>query len=282
MNPSIVYASATGYGPDGPYASRPGQDQLAQALGGFDAVNATADGRPTAVGFSVSDLLGAMYGTIGVLAALHHRSLTGEGQRVNVNLLDSTVAGLSEMAVHFLNTGAPPDRGTPMHSCPYIPPPYGVYKTKDGYLAISSRHMVPALSRVLGIPDLSEDPRFDTYWKTYRNRAEMEATIEAALSRKTTAEWLPLMEAEDLWVAPVNSLPEVFSDPQVLHNDMVVSVDSPIGLLKLPGIPYKLSRTPAEIRTAPPTLGQHTDEVLKAIGYSQGEIGLLRQERVVV
>jgi crotonobetainyl-CoA:carnitine CoA-transferase CaiB-like acyl-CoA transferase len=281
INPSIIYASATGYGADGPYARRPGQDMLAQALGGFDTMNATADGRPTAVGFPLSDLLGAMYGAFGVLGALFHRNLTGEGQQVNVNLLSSTVAGLSEMAVHFLNTGIEPQRGAPEHGCPYQPAPYGVYKTKDDSIAISGGHLFPALSKVLGTTDLTEDPRFDTPLKRYKNRVELGRLIEKALGRKTTAEWLPLMEEADLWAAPVNSFPEVFSDPQVLHNEMVVTVDSPIGPLKLPGVPYKLSKTPAQIRTAPPTLGQHNDEVLLSIGYTREEVDALRIEKVI-
>ncbi|MDO8479669.1 MAG: CaiB/BaiF CoA-transferase family protein [Candidatus Rokubacteria bacterium] len=281
INPSIIYASATGYGPDGPYVHKPGQDLLAQALGGFDAVNATADGRPMAIGFSISDLMGAVYGAVGVLAALYHRQLTGEGQQVDVSLLDGTIAALSEVAVHFLNTGIEPQRGTPMHACPYLPTPYGIYRTKDGYITISGGHKTPALSKVLGLPNLADDPRFDTDWKRDQNRAEMERIIEQALSRKTTAEWLSLMEKEDLWVAPVRRLPEVFNDPQVLHNDMVVTVQSPIGPLKLPGVPYKLSKTPAQVRTAPPTLGQHTEEILKSIGYSQEEIAALEKEHVV-
>ncbi len=281
IKPSIIYASASGYGTDGPYADKPGQDLLAQALGGFAAVNADADGRPMGIGFSISDLMGALYGAFGVMGALYHRQVSGEGQQVEVNLLNSTVAALSEMAVHYMNTGVERPRGTPMHACPYLTAPYGIYKTKDSYITISSLHMIAGLSKVLGIPDLSQDTRFDTDLKRDQNRAEMEGIIEEALSGKTTAKWLPLMEKEGLWVAPVKSLAEVFSDPQVLHNDMVLTVDSPIGPLKLPGIPYKLSRTPAQVRSAPPTLGQHTDEVLRSIGYSEAEIVALRNEEVV-
>ncbi|MDP6823364.1 MAG: CoA transferase, partial [Dehalococcoidia bacterium] len=267
INPSIVYASASGFGEDGPYLGRPGQDMLAQGLGGFSAVNAAAGGRPTPIGLSISDLLGAMYGAFGVMGALYHRELTGEGQEVHINLLDASVAALSDVGVHFLNTGIEPERGTPMHGCPYIAPPYGAYATKDGYISISGGHKLEGLCRALGIDNLEEDPRFDTVLKRDSNRREFEELIEAALSGRTTEEWLPLMAEEDLWVAPVKSLPDVFTDPQVLHNNMVASVDSPIGELRMPGIPYKLSKTPAQVRTAPPTLGQHTEEVLEALGY---------------
>jgi crotonobetainyl-CoA:carnitine CoA-transferase CaiB-like acyl-CoA transferase len=281
INPSIIYVSASGWGEDGPYINKPGQDLLAQVMGGFAAVNAGADGRPMGVGFSISDLMGGLYGAFAVMGALYHRQRTGVGQQVEINLLNGTIAALSEIALHHLNTGDEPDRGTPMHACPFLPSPYGIYKTKDSYITISSLHMIPQLSKVLEIPDLSEDPRFDSDLNRDKNRVEMENIIEEALSRKTTAEWLELMEKEDLWVAPVRSLAEVFRDPQVLHNGMVVTVDSPVGPLKMPGIPYKLSKTPAKIRTAPPTLGQHTDEILKSIGYNDEEIDTLKENEVV-
>ena len=134
---------------------------------------------------------------------------------------------------------------------------------------------------MLGIDNLEEDPRFDTPVNRDHNRAEFEEILEEALGQRTTDEWLPCMEEEDLWAAPVKSLSEVFTDPQVLHNNMVVSVDSPIGKLRMPGIPYKLSKTPAQIRTAPPTLGQHTEEVLKSIGYTQDEIDQARRDGAI-
>jgi crotonobetainyl-CoA:carnitine CoA-transferase CaiB-like acyl-CoA transferase len=281
VNPSIVYASATGFGPDGPYAHRPGQDLLAQALSGIGTLNASADGRPTPVAFSIPDLLGAVYGAFGVLGALYHRAQTGEGQRVSVCLLDSALAGLSEVAAHYLNTGAEPERGSPMHANPFIPTPYGIYKTQDGYLALSGAQTVAALSRVLGLPNLLEDPRFDTFWKRVHHRAEMDALIEQALETKTTADWMERMEAADLWAAPVHSFPQVFSDPQVAHNDMVLTMETPVGPLRVPGFPYKLSRTPAQLRCPPPRLGEHTDEVLRHAGYSGEEIRAFHAAEVI-
>jgi crotonobetainyl-CoA:carnitine CoA-transferase CaiB-like acyl-CoA transferase len=280
VNPSIIYASATGYGPDGPYVQRPGQDLLAQALSGFDAMNGAADGRPTHVAMSVVDLLGAMYGAYGVLGALYHRRTTGEGQRVNVCLLDSAISSLSELAVHVLNTGQEPERGSAMHACPFIPSPYGVYKTKDGYLALSGTQ-IATVSEVLGLPNLAEDPRFDTMWKRVHNRGEMDAVLEGAISRKTTAEWIEAMVKADLWCAPVNTLPQAFADAQVLHNDMILTVDSPVGPLKMPGFPYKLSKTPAQVRSAPPLLGEHCDEILGFAGYSAEEIEAFRRHEVI-
>jgi crotonobetainyl-CoA:carnitine CoA-transferase CaiB-like acyl-CoA transferase len=282
INPSVIYASASGYGSDGPYVDYPGQDVLAQALGGFGAINASATGRPTAVGMSITDVMGGMNGAFAVLAALYHRESTGEGQWVQVNLLDTAVAAQSEQAVHFMNTQVgEPARGTVMHAHPYIPPPYGFYATKDGYVALSSGRQISQLSRLLGIDDLNRDPRFSDVWKRDRNRAAMEQIIEDGLQARTTAEWLELMHAEDLYAAPVHTFEETFSDPQVLHNEMVVTIDSPAGPLKLVGPAFKLSRTPASIRSAPPLHGQHTDEVLGGLGYTDDEISDLRDEKAI-
>ncbi|MFD0743180.1 CaiB/BaiF CoA transferase family protein [Phytohabitans flavus] len=282
ITPSIVYASASGYGPDGPYAHKPGQDVLAQAVGGFGAINVSGAGRPTPVGMSITDVMGGMNGGFAVLAALYHRLNTGEGQHVHVSLLNSAIAAQSEQAVHFLNTAVgEPVRGTVMHAHPYIPPPYGFYATKDGYIALSSGRQVPQLCRILGIPDLSKDPRFGDYWKRDRNRVEFEQLIEDALSQRTTAEWLPLMEAEDLFAAPVQTFAQTFADPQVTHNRMVVTVDSPIGPLKLIAPAFTLTGTPATVRTAPPTHGQHTAEILELAGYTSDEMAALRAEGAV-
>jgi crotonobetainyl-CoA:carnitine CoA-transferase CaiB-like acyl-CoA transferase len=282
INPSVIYASAYGYGSDGPYQRRPGQDVLAQAISGFGAMNIAADGRPTPVGMSITDLLGGMNGAIAVLAALRHRERTGEGQRVEVNLLASAVAAQSEQAVHFLNTDiGEPDRGTVMHAHPYIPAPYGFYATKDGYLALSSGRQIPELSRILGVPDLTADPRFATPRERNEHREEFEQLLEDALQHKTTAEWMELMEPEGLFAAPVKSFAEAFSDDQVSQQGMIATIDSPVGELKLPAPPYRLSRTPATVRTAPPRHGEHTDEVLESAGFSRDEIDRLRQEEAI-
>lgn len=278
INAGVVYASASGYGPDGPYESRPGQDVLAQAISGFGAVNADADGRPLPVAMAVGDMLGAMNGAFAVAAALLHRERTGEGQHIHVNLLDSLVASLSEWAFHFLNTAAgEPARRTKMHANPYTPPPYGFYKTKDSHIALSSGRQIRQLGQIIGIEGLADDDRFNEYWARDDNREVFEALIEEALQAKTTNEWLALMDAQDLFVAPVHSFEEAFSDPQVLHNEMVVPLDTPIGPLRFVGVPFKLSKTPASVRTAPPLHGEHTEQILDEIGVDADEIARLRE-----
>ena len=276
INPSVIYASASGYGQSGPYVDLPGQDVLVQAVAGFGAMNADADGRPVPVGMSITDVMGGMNGAIGVLAALVHRALTGEGQRVDVSLLESGIAAQSEQAVHFLNTQAGEmRRRTPGHALGYIPAPYGFYATKDGYIALSSGRQLAQYSRILGIPDLSKDPRYNDYWAREANREEFVAILEAALREKTTDEWVQLMRAEDLFCAPVNNFETAFSDPQVQHTEMVVEIDSPIGPLRLIGVPWKLSRTPAAIRRPPPLHSQHLHEILELAGYSGEEVAAL-------
>lgn len=276
INPSVIYASASGYGQSGPYVDMPGQDILAQAVAGFGAMNADAEGRPVPVGMSITDVMGGMNGAIGVLAALVHRALTGEGQRVAVSLLESGIAAQSEQAVHFLNTRAGEmRRRTPGHGLAYIPAPYGFYATKDGHIALSSGRQLAQYSRILGIPDLSQDERFNEYWAREKNREEFVAIVEGALQQKTTDEWVALMRAEDLFCAPVNTFAQAFADPQVRHTEMVVDIDSPIGPLRLIGVPWKLSRTPAGIRRPPPLHGQHFEEILELAGYSPQEMEAL-------
>lgn len=240
LNPKIIYVSATGYGAHGAHVAKPGQDVLIEARTGWGELN-SVDGRPVPVASAIADTLGAMNGAFGTVCAIVHAVRTGEGQRVRTSLFESAIAGMAEWGFHFLNApqGAP-RRPRPGHASPYTPPPYGFYATKDGHIALSSGKQISALSRILGIEDLGAADRFGSYWERFDNRDEFAAIIEQALAAKTTAEWVELMEAEDLFVAPVNTMEEAFADPAVADNEMVVELDTPAGPMKFLGVPYKL------------------------------------------
>ncbi|MET0456620.1 MAG: CoA transferase [Mycobacterium sp.] len=281
LNPGIIYVSATGYGSAGPHAAKPGQDVLVEARTGWGHLNAV-DGRPVPVATAIADTFGAMNGAFGTVCAIVHAIRTGEGQRVRTSLYESAIAGMAEWGFHFVNSPqGEPRRPHPGHASPYTPPPYGFYATKDGYIALSSGKQMSSLSRILGIDDLSEDDRFATYWARFDNRDEFAAVIEDALAAKTTAEWLAMMEADDLFAAPVNSMAEAFEDPAVRETEMVVELDTPAGPLKFLGVPYKLDATPASVRTPPPLHGQHTDDVLTDAGFSAQEIADLRAQGAI-
>jgi succinate--hydroxymethylglutarate CoA-transferase len=281
LNPRVIYVSATGYGPDGPHAAKPGQDVLIEARTGWGELN-SVDGRPVPVASAIADTLGAMNGAFGTACAIVHAVRTGAGQRVRTSLYESAIAGMAEWGFHFLNAPAgAPRRPRPGHASPYTPPPYGFYATKDGHIALSSGRQLAALSRILGINDLSQDDRFSMYWARYDNRDEFAAILEEALSARTTAEWLELMEAEDLFAAPVNTLDEAFADPAVAHSNMVVELDTPAGPMKFLGLPYQLDETPPSVRTPPPLHGQHTDEVLSEAGFTADEIAQLRRVEAI-
>ena len=199
INPSVIYASASGYGQSGPYVDLPGQDILTQAIGGWGAMNADHTGRPVPVGMSITDVLGGMNGAIAVLAALVHRALTGEGQRVGTSLLESAVACQCEQAIHFMNTRREMRVGRRVMA--RLHPAVRLYATKDGHIALSSGRHIRQYCRILGIDDLSQDPRFNDYW-TRRRTGGVRGHVESALKAKTTDEWVELMRAEDLFCAP--------------------------------------------------------------------------------
>jgi crotonobetainyl-CoA:carnitine CoA-transferase CaiB-like acyl-CoA transferase len=264
LNPSIVYVSASGYGATGPYRSKPGQDVLIQAISGFGSMNADEHSRPQPVGMSITDVLGGLNGAAAAIAAIVHRLRTGEGQHVEVDLLSSAIAALGEHAVHFLNNddAGEPKRQTVMHGHGYIPPPYGFYATADGHIALSSGRQIATVCAILGIDDLTTDSRFATFEQRRTHQIEFESALEDALSARTTAEWLELMEADDVFAAPVHRFDSVFRDPQVIHRGIVKRVETPEGAMNLLSPAARFSRTPSDVWKVPPAHGQHTDEIL--------------------
>lgn len=281
--PGLIYCSITGFGQTGPYAPRPGYDALIQAMGGVMSLTGEPDGLPQKVGIPIADIFAGLYGTIGILAALRHRERTGQGQHIDIGMLDTHVAWLANQGMNYLATGENPPRLGNQH--PNIVP-YQVFATADGaiMLSIGNDATFERFCRAIGLEHLLADERFATNAKRVENRALVTDTLTPVLKSKTTAEWIAALEALSIACGPINRLSDVFADPHVLARGMVISmqhegVGGPIPLI---ANPVKLSATPPDYRIAPPTLGAHTELVLhELLGLPEAEIAELRARGVV-
>lgn len=289
VNPRIICAYASGYGQTGPYRDRRGQDLLAQALGGGMALTGFEDGPPTAAGYFIADYLGAMHLAQGMMIALAARERTGEGQVVDTCLLNAMVASHLQEATAYLNTGHAFERPRRPLAHAYQGPLYGAFATADGkWVAFTGGFVDKPWRRVcaaLGMPeDVAADPRLQTREGLLEHEAEVVPLVEAAFARFTRDEVLCRLEEQDISCAPVQDYPELFRDPQLLHNEMVVEVEHPnpgAGKIRMPGIPIKLSRTPGQIRLRPPRVGEHNEEILALLGYSPPQIRDLQRRCIV-
>ncbi|MEV5751329.1 CaiB/BaiF CoA-transferase family protein [Actinoallomurus sp. NPDC052308] len=280
-NPGLVYASISGFGQTGPYAERAGYDLIAQAMSGIMSVTGEADGSPVRMGTSAADLGAGMYAVIGVLAALHARRFTGRGQHIDISLLDGQISWLTYVAGNHFATGETPRRYGSAH--PSIVP-YQALPTADGHLmvAIGNDGLWRRFATAVGRGDLAEDPRFATNADRVHHREELLGFLRAALSSRTSAEWAEVLTEAGVPVGPINTVPEALAHPQVRARDMVVEVDHPgAGRLRMVGSPLKLSAHPPAVRSAPPGLGEHTDEVLAELGLGPDEIAAMREEGAV-
>jgi crotonobetainyl-CoA:carnitine CoA-transferase CaiB-like acyl-CoA transferase len=262
--PRLVYCSITGFGQDGPYAERSGYDFLAQGMGGIMSLNGEPDGEPQKVAVGITDLMTGMYAAVAILAALRHRDRCGEGQQIDVSLLDTQVAWLANAGVHFLTSGEPPPRLGNGH--PNIVP-YEVFPAEDGFfiLAVGNDSQFQRFCAIAGVPHLAVDPRYATNHARVENRRSLIPELKALTALRTRAFWLDQLQAQKIPGGPINTIPEVFADPQVLHRGMKVEIPAPgleNGKVTLIGNPIHMSRTAPTYRMPPPTLGQHTREVL--------------------
>ncbi len=281
--PRLVYCSITGFGQTGPYAPRPGYDSLIQAMGGVMSLTGEPDGLPQKVGIPVADLFAGLYGCIGVLAALRHRDATGQGQQVDIGMLDTHVAWLANQGMNYLASREDPTRLGNQH--PNIVP-YQVFPTQDGYVVLSVGND-PTFKRFCEAFDLAHllaDPRFATNAERVRNRQLVTDTLTPVMQAHPTAWWIERLERLGVGCGPINQLSQVFADPQVQARGMVVRMPhaaAPDGVDVIAN-PVRLSETPAAYRLPPPTLGEHTDSVLsERLGLDAAALAGLRERGVI-
>lgn len=280
--PRLIYCSITGFGQTGPYAPRPGYDALVQAMGGIMSLTGEADGPPQKVGAPIADLFAGLYGCIGVLAALNHRNATGEGQRIDIGMLDAHVAWLANQAMNYLATGENPQRLGNQH--PNIAP-YQEFPTKDGYiiLAIGNDPTFERFCRSFGQEALLSDERFATNGRRVENRQLVTETLTAVMRSLTTAEWIEQLEALKIGCGPINTLEQVFADAQIKSRNCVVQMRHASGeIIQVIANPVRLSGTPPQYRLPPPALGEHTHIVLReTIGMTDAELAALRIKEII-
>jgi crotonobetainyl-CoA:carnitine CoA-transferase CaiB-like acyl-CoA transferase len=280
-NPRLIYCGISGFGQTGPYSERPGFDQVAQGMSGFMSITGQAPTGPTRAGIALADLVCAMTACRGILLALLARERTGQGQDVYVALVDAMVALLTWSAGMYFETGTPPGVAGNHHP---LMAPFGVYQAQDGpfNLASGNEVMWRRLCEALERADLLEDSRFRTAYDRVQHRADLDKILSPIFRTRTAVDWVAFLNARGVACGPIYDLRQVFSDPQVLHQEMLVEFPHPIhGAVKLIGLPIKLSETPGKIRRAPPLLGEHTEEVLREAGYTPEEVAKLRAAGVI-
>ncbi|HUP08017.1 MAG TPA: CaiB/BaiF CoA-transferase family protein [Caldimonas sp.] len=286
LHPGLVYCSITGFGQTGPYRERAGYDYAAQGMGGLMSVTGPSreeipddapGGGPQKVGVAVADLFTGLYSAVAILAALRHRDLTGQGQAIDMALLDAQVAMLANLGAGYLMTGVAPQRAGNAHQNIV---PYQVFEVADGHLilAVGNDAQYARFCDVAGRPDLARDPRFARNADRVRHRGTLVPVLAAELKRRTRRDWLEALEAAKVPCGPINDLAEVFADPHVRSRGMTVELPHPLAeAVRLVASPMKLDRTPVQYRRAPPLLGADTDAVLGELGFGAEEIAALRR-----
>ncbi len=292
INPRLVYCSITGFGQTGPYAGRPGYDYAVQGMGGLMSITGERDdlpgGGPQKVGVAVADLMTGMYATVAILAALRHAEKTGEGQQIDMALLDTQIAMLANLGANYLVSGAVPGRAGNAHQNIV---PYQVFETApapDGQkdhiiIAVGNDSQYAKFCAVANIPELATNPLFVKNSDRVRNRAQLVPILESVMRTRTKADWLSALEGAKVPCGPINNLAEVFADPHADARQMVTHWPHLLASdLKLVASPMKLSATPVRTDLPPPLLGQHTADVLREVlGYSDAQVAQLRLRQII-
>jgi len=285
-NPRLIYCSITGFGQTGPYATRAGYDFLIQGMGGLMSLTGRPDGAagegPIKVGVALTDVMTGLYATVAVLAALAHRERTGQGQHIDLALLDVQIAALANQAANYLVGDEVPTRMGNAH--PNIVP-YQDFPTADGYMiiAIGNDSQFASFCRTAGHPEWATDARFVTNPQRVKHREELIALIREVTLSRSTGEWVAAMDRAGVPCGPINSLDKVFADPQVLARGMRIEMSHPLAeTVPLVANPIRMSASPVQYRTPPPTLGEHTEQVLKSwLSLGPAEVADLRQKNIL-
>jgi len=281
VNPRLVYASISGFGEDGPYATRPGFDLIAQAMGGMMSVTGLPGQGPVRAGIPLADLSSGLFCAIGILVALFDRETTGKGQWVRTSLLQAQVAMLDFQATAWLMDGKVYRQSGNDH--PYTTP-MGVYPASDGEILIgaSGQGQYHRLCEAIAAPHLLTDPRFATADERLANRPVFNEALSAVTRTRPVAHWVALLNEAGIACGPINAIDQVFADPQVRRSGVVQTAQHPrLGAISLLGAPLTLSASEARIRTSAPDKGEHTDELLRAAGYGEAEIATLRKDGAI-
>jgi crotonobetainyl-CoA:carnitine CoA-transferase CaiB-like acyl-CoA transferase len=286
INPRLIYCSVTGFGQTGPYKERPGYDFMIQGMGGMMSVTGEPDGAPGGgpqrAGVPIADIITGMYASIAICAALAHRAQSGQGQHLDLALLDSQIALLAYQNTNYFATGKPPRRIGNLH--PNIVP-YQPFRASDGevILACGNDNLYRKFCEAAGCTELATDARFATNGKRVENRDELARLLGAIFARRSKKEWVELLDAAGVPNGPINDIAQVFAEPQVKARGVKIEVAHPVaGMLPMVASPMRFSATPLEHRTPPPLLGEHTDEILqRVLGKKVEEIARLRADGAI-
>ncbi len=281
-NPGIIYCSISGFGQDGPYQSRPAYDQIMQGISGLMSITGEPEGEPEKIGVAVTDIGAGMWAAFAVMSALYRREQDGEGQYIDISMLDAQVAWLTYQAGYYFAYGRPPQRLGKAH--PTLVP-YQAFMAKDGKyfnVAVGSERLWERFCQAVNRGDLKDHPDYATNGVRVENRAALAPLLQEYFLTRDADDWVADLQANSVPAGPINDLADVFSDAQVLHRDMFLEIPHPtLGSIKQTGLPLKFSRTPGGLDRHPPLLGEHNRSILKDLGYSESDIEELVTRSVI-
>lgn len=281
IKPEIIYVSISGFGQYGPYKNKGAYDMVIQGYGGVMSITGDQDGKPVRVGYSIGDLASALYAVIGLLGAIHVRDVTGQGQCLDISMMDCQIALLENAVVRYTMTG---EMASPLGSRHPVTAPFQAYKARDGYfiVAIANNRLFKTLCEILNLETLCEDTRFAENANRVTNIEELNAILAEVFEKKNKDHWIGLLESAGVPCGPINNVEEVINSPHTVARDMIIGVDHPVaGKIRLAGCPIKSSLTPLSVQRPAPTVGQDTETILKEVGYSESDIKSFKVKAII-